>query len=160
MRRRIDALLPALTLTLIFGVSGARADEPRQNYFDDPFLQVTQGLAHCPLPPGPEITAAQMRAESHQRVERGNSCFQAGRCRLSNAYLYDKEIIPRVKKAIDAQASRFAPDTSVWAMGQRRWVWLRGCVSRPEQAKALEALVREIDDVEGVVNELRVLPSR
>jgi hypothetical protein len=52
-----------------------------------------------------------MRAESHWRAERGTSCFQSGRCRLPNSYLYDKEIIPRVKKAIDADG-RFS-ETSV-----------------------------------------------
>ena len=39
---------------------------------------------------------------------------------------------------------------------QRRWVWLKGCVSKPEQREGLERLVRLIDDVEGVVNELMV----
>jgi len=33
---------------------------------------------------------------------------------------------------------------------------LKGCVSKPEQREALETLVRQIDDVEGVVNELMV----
>ena len=44
----------------------------------------------------------------------------------------------------------------MWALGQRRWVWLKGCVTKPEQRDALERLVRLIDDVEGVVNELMV----
>jgi len=35
-------------------------------------------------------------------------------------------------------------------------VWLKGCVSKPEQREGLERLVRQIDDVEGVVNELMV----
>ncbi len=70
------------------------------------------------------------------------------------SYLYDKEIIPRVEKAILADG-RFA-DTSVWAEGQRRWVWLKGCVRRKEQAKALEELVRRLDDVEAVINQLVV----
>ena len=47
-------------------------------------------------------------------------------------------------------------DTSVWALGQRRWVWLKGCVAKAEQREGLERLVRLIDDVEGVVNELMV----
>ena len=100
------------------------------------------------------ITEAEMRAEAHSRIERGTSCFLAGRCRLPNSYLYDKEIIPRVEKAILANG-RFA-DTSVWAEGQRRWVWLKGCVRSEEQAKALEQLVRGLDDVENVVNLLVV----
>ena len=70
-----------------------------------------------------------MQHEAHWRAERGTSCYRSGRCRLPNAYLYDKEIAPRVVKAIDA-AGTFA-DTSVWVEGQRRWVWLKGCVSTP-----------------------------
>ena len=100
------------------------------------------------------ITEAEMRAQAHSRAERGTSCFLSGRCRLPNSYLYDKEIIPRVKKAILADG-RFA-DTSVWAEGRRRWVWLKGCVRRKDQSVALEQLVRGLDDVEAVIDELVV----
>ncbi|WP_428419930.1 BON domain-containing protein [Methylibium sp.] len=135
----------------------AGAQEERRNRFDDPFLQVTAALAECPQQEGPKITLAEMQAEAHWRAERGTSCYQSGRCRLPNAYLYDKEIIPRVAKAIVADG-RYA-DTSLWVEGQRRWVWLKGCVRRPEQAASLEQLVRGIDDVEAVINQLVVVPS-
>jgi hypothetical protein len=126
----------------------------RRNWFDDPFVQVTAAMPACPLPDAPLITEEQMRREAHYRAERGTSCFQAGRCRLPNAYLYDKEIAPRVVKAIQVDG-RFA-DTSVWIEGQRRWVWLKGCVPRSEQKAALEQLVRAIDDVEAVIDQLQV----
>jgi osmotically-inducible protein OsmY len=131
----------------------ASADE-RKNYFDDPFLQVTSGIADCPVPEGPMITQAEMRTQAHSRAERGTRCYESGRCRLPNSYMYDKEIIPRVKQAILADG-RFA-DTSVWAEGQRRWVWLKGCVHTNAQRQALQRLVREIDDVELVINQLVV----
>jgi hypothetical protein len=129
--------------------------EDKANYFDDPFLQVTNGIAGCPVPQGPEITQKEMRSQSHVRAERGNSCYLSGRCRLSNAYQYDKEIIPRVKQAIDA-SGHFA-GSSVWVLGQRRWVWLKGCVRKKADAKALAQLVRQIDDVEAVIDELVVM---
>jgi osmotically-inducible protein OsmY len=132
----------------------AAAAEERANYFDDPFLQVTSAIADCPPQQGPLITQAEMRAQAHTRAERGTSCYQSGRCRLSNAYLYDKEIIPRVKKAILADG-RFA-QSSIWVEGRRRWVWLKGCVRTRSEAAALERLVRNIDDVESVINELVV----
>jgi len=132
------------------------AAQDKANFFNDPFIQATNGIASCPVPEGPVITEAQMRAQSHSRVERGTSCYQAGRCRLPNSYLYDKEIIPRVKKAIDADGGFV--DTSVWAEGQRRWVWLKGCVRTQAQADNLERLIRSIDDVEGVINQLSVQP--
>jgi hypothetical protein len=132
----------------------AGAQEARRNAFDDPFEAVTKGLNACPRAEGPLLSEEQIRKEAHDRAQRGTSCWLAGRCRLHNAYLYDKEIIPRVVKAVAADG-RYT-DTSVWALGQRRWVWLKGCVAKPEQRAALETLVRQIDDVEGVVNELMV----
>ena len=145
------AALGAISAALVAGP--ALADE-RANYFGDPFVQVTSGIAECPVPEGPMITQAEMKAQAHSRIERGTSCFLQGRCRLANAYLYDKEIIQRVAKAILADG-RFA-DTSVWAEGQRRWVWLKGCVRRRDQAKALERRVRGLDEVEAVINQLVV----
>src|SRR6266576_196450 len=149
--QRTALLLGAVAVALIGGQAMA---EKRANYFNDPFVQVTKGMADCPVPEGPMITEAEMRTQAHSRIERGTSCFLSGRCRLANSYLYDKEIIPRVQKAILADG-RFA-DTSVWAEGQRRWVSLKGCVRRKEQAKALEQLVRRLDDVEAVINQLVV----
>ena len=141
-------------LALALACAAAAADEPRRNPFDDPFVVVTSGLAGCPRAAPPLFSEEQIRNEAHDRAQRGTSCWLAGRCRLHNAYLYDKEIAPRVVKAVQADG-RYA-DTSVWALGQRRWVWLKGCVSKPEQREGLERLVRLIDDVEGVVNELMV----
>ena len=103
---------------------------------------------------GPLYTAAQARAQSHGRADRGTTCHYWGRCRLPNAYLYDKEIIPRVATFIQRD-DRFR-DTSVWILGQRRWVYLQGCVATQDQSDQLEKEVRLIDDVEAVINELMV----
>jgi hypothetical protein len=146
--------LLAMCLLMLCGVYG-HAQEERRNYFDDPFLQVTDGLAACPTQKGPLITLAEMQAAAHYRAERGTSCYQSGRCRLPNAYLYDKEIIPRVKQALLADGG-FA-NTRVWVQGQRRWVWITGCVRTPDQSRRIESTVRAIDDVEMVINELVVL---
>ena len=142
-------------LAIVIAVVGGPAlADKRANYFNDPFLQVTNGIAECPVPEGPMITESEMKTEAHSRAERGTRCFLSGQCRLPNSYLYDQEIIPRVKKVILADG-RFL-DTSIWAEGQRRWVWLKGCVRRQDQAMALERLVRGLDDVEAVINQLAV----
>jgi len=143
---------PAILVVMLAGIPAVAAD--RVNPFDDPFLQVTSGIAGCPVPEGPRMSEEQMRAQAHVRSERGLRCYLEGKCRLPNAYMYDQEIIPRVKKAVEANG-RFA-DTSVWAEGQRRWVTLKGCVHSREQAKALADLVRGIDDVEKVIDQLEV----
>jgi len=132
----------------------ASAPEERKNWFNDPFIQATHALPGCPVPDAPLMTEAQMQHETHWRAERGTSCYRAGRCRLPNAYLYDQEIAPRVVKAITAAG--IFEDTSIWVEGQRRWVWLKGCVSTKAQADELERMVRLIDDVEAVIPQLIV----
>ena len=143
-------------LALLFVAAGVTAAPPqaRRNVFHDPFVALTAGLPACPVPEGPLYSEAEAREAAHDRSQRGVSCHLAGRCRLPNAYLYDKEIVPRVQIAVAADGG-FAT-TSVWALGQRRVVWLKGCVASSAQAASLERLVRQLDDVEGVVNELMV----
>ncbi len=143
----------SLLLALVPGPVAGQAQE-RSNPFGDPFVQVTSGLAGCPVPAGPLYTPQQVREEAHGRAQRGVSCHMAGRCRLPSSYLYDKEIVPRVSIAT-RYAGRFA-DTSVWALGQRRIVTLMGCVQSTAQSRDLESLIGNIDDVEGVVNYLMI----
>ncbi len=135
---------------------GSAGGEPPllRNPFHDPFLQATAGMPGCPVPEPPLYSEQEVKELAHQRAQRGVSCWLSGRCRLPNAYQYDAEIVPRVRQAILADG-RFE-DTSVWVLGQRRLVWLQGCVRVGEQAQALAALVRDIDDVEGVNPELMV----
>ena len=146
-------LAAAIACALALGLPVVHAD-PRRNHYDDPFVQVTSALPGCPVPEGPLITHAEMQAQAHGRVDRGTTCFRSGRCRLPNSYLYDKEIVARVRQFI-AQDERFA-DTSIWVIGQRRWVYLQGCVASEAQREALERAVRGIDDVEAVIDELMV----
>jgi BON domain len=133
---------------------GMAQEAVRTNAFGDPFMQATRSIAQCPVAEGPLVTAAEVRSQAHFRAEKGTTCHYHGRCRLPNAYLYDKEIVPRVVRFIELDP-RFANST-IWVLGQRRWVYLKGCVASAEQAKALEAEVRLIDDVESVVSELLV----
>ena len=150
-----DATVPAaVALPASSASSPNSVPGERRNWFDDPFIQATHGLPGCPVPDAPLLTEAEMIHESHWRAERGTSCYRSGRCRLPNAYLYDKEIAPRVVQAIGA-AGTF-DDTTVWVEGQRRWVWLKGCVSTPAQAQEMERIVRLIDDVEAVIPQLIV----
>ena len=128
--------------------------EERANFFDDPFVQATNAIAECPVPHGPEVTREEMRRQTHVRAERGLRCYQEGKCRLPNSYMYDKDNVERVAKALRVDG-RFT-GTSIWVEGQRRWIWLEGCVRRAEDARAAVELVRQVDDVERVFNELAV----
>ena len=155
--RSLCALLggSAMALCAAGGAAQAPADgPPRTNAFNDPFVQVTHALAQCPVPEGPLYTEAEVRELAHVRSQHGGSCHRVGRCRLPNSYLYDAEIIPRVQKYIQYDP-RFA-DTSVWVLGQRRIVTLKGCVQSVEQGRLLAQSVGLVDDVMGVVNQLAV----
>ena len=135
-------------------VATAAPAQQRRNVFDDPFLQVTSALPGCPVPRPPGYTPEEVRQEEHVRAQHGTSCYNSGRCRLPNSYLYDREIIPRVRQFLQRDG-RF-DDTSVWILGQRRIVTLMGCVRTPQQARQMERAAQQVDDVSGVVNELMV----
>lgn len=153
MRHRSLAVSQALAICLA-ALPALAQGQVLRNPFHDPFLQITNGLPRCPVPEEPVYTQDEFRQLEHERSQRGVSCWLAGRCRLPNGYLYDAEIIPRVKRAIDARGGY--ENTAVWALGQRRRVWLRGCVQSAEQGAEIEAIVRHLDDVEDVQNELMV----
>lgn len=131
------------------GLAQAQAPPEKKNWFNDPFFQISSGLAACPVPEGPLLTQDEARAVEHWRVERGTSCFQAGKCRLPNSYLYDKGLAAPVAAALAAVPG--VQIGSVWVTIQRRWVFLQGCVTTPEQVTALEQAAQAVPDVEIVV---------
>lgn len=155
---------PFLALLLAAIAGGALAqgpmptDQPRANPFGDPFGAVTADLPGCPVPAPPLYSADEVKKETHWRAERGTSCFRSGRCRLPNAYLYDKEIFPRALQFLKAD-ERFA-GSSVWLLVQRRWVFVQGCVASEKQGAEMEAALKLIDDVEAVVGQWKVGPGR
>jgi hypothetical protein len=148
-----ESTMRTVLLATLFLATAAGAQQ-RRNVFDDPFLQVTSAMPGCPVPRPPGYTEAEVPREEHVRAQHGTSCYYSGRCRLPNSYLYDKEIIPRVKQFIQRDG-RF-DDTSVWVLGERRLVTLMGCVQTPAQAEAMERSVQQVDDVMGVINLLSV----
>jgi hypothetical protein len=145
----------AATTAVLLVLCTACAQAPeRRNWFGDPFFQATSGLPRCPAPLGPLLTYEEQRHEAHYRAERGTSCWLAGRCADSNAYRGDQALGERVRVALrdlDGIA-----DTSVWVTVQRKWVFLEGCVARPQQAALLERAAREVEGVETVVPALDV----
>jgi hypothetical protein len=126
----------------------------RRNWFDDPFFQITSGLAGCPAPRGPLLTQEEQRREAHDRIERGTSCWLEGRCADSNVYRGDQALGAKVKAAMEALPG--IADTSVWVTVQRHWVFLQGCVASPQQAARLEEAAKSVDGIELVVPALDV----
>ena len=151
MRRTLALLVLASTaapLVLAQGTSG------RKNWFDDPFFQVSSGLAACPVPEGPLMTQHEAQVEEHYRVERGTSCWLHGKCKYPNSYLYDKHLAVPVRTALAAVPCVQAG--SVWVTIQRRWVFLQGCVTTPQQITKLQQAAQAVPDVELVVPMLLV----
>jgi hypothetical protein len=143
----------AVALAALALVSSVQAEE-RRNWFDDPFAQATQGLPACPAPLGPLITEVQMRREAHGRIERGTSCWLAGRCTEPNAYARDHDINADVARRLAAEPR--LRNTQLWVTTQRRFVFLQGCVSMHAQIAAAAALARAVPGVDYVVDELMV----
>lgn len=88
----------------------------------------------------------------HSRLERGTSCWLAGRCADSNAYRYDKALAPKVQAALARVPG--VRRASVWITVQRRWVYLQGCVPSAKLAQRLERAAKAVPDVELVVPDL------
>ncbi|NEX63113.1 BON domain-containing protein [Noviherbaspirillum sp. 17J57-3] len=123
-----------------------------ENWFNDPFFQVSNGLPQCPVPRGPFRTEAEKIAESHGRVERGTSCWLAGKCEHANAYAFDADIARHVRERF-AGAPGFAKD-SLWVMVNRRMVWVQGCTSGAASRGRLETLLSSLPDVDQVFFDL------
>ena len=140
-----------ISVPFLFSAAATHAEELK-NWFNDPFFQVRRALPACPAPLGPLLPESKRNAEAHYRVERGNSCYLVGKCRLSNSYLYDPEIARAVEKAF-ADSPGFA-DTSLWITVQRRFVMVEGCVAHADDGKRLEALIEPLPDVERVIVEV------
>lgn len=137
---------------------GGAAREVPQNLFNDPFEQLSHDLPGCPEPVGPRLPESQRSAVAHNRIERGTTCWLAGRCRLPHSADYDPEIaqdlLPRLK------ASPALRGTSLWVYFWARNVHLQGCATDPAQVDALAAIARDHPDVFTVVPAVRTDPRQ
>ena len=118
------------------------------NPFGDPFVQATVGRP-CPAPLGPAYTEAARRGEAHSRIERGTSCWLAGRCAEPNAYRYDAPNAIAATAALRRDLTLVG--SAIWVTAQRRFIYLEGCVADADQAARAEALVKALVDVDRVI---------
>ncbi|AQH01329.1 hypothetical protein A9R05_21060 [Burkholderia sp. KK1] len=147
IRQSVFAMLLAVAIA-------AHADDTRENRGNDPFLHVSSAIAACPAPLGPFETEREWLDEAHYRIERGNSCWIAGRCRLSNSYDYDKEIAQSVTRRLASLNAtlQWREKTSLWLTLQRRFIYLDGCVSRDFDTARFVSALGETADVEKVID--------
>lgn len=155
--RRVCCIVAAMLVCASGSPGTAQAQDAvpiKRNWFDDPFFNVSHGLSACPAPEGPMLTEAERRDQMHSRLERGTSCWLAGRCKDSNAYRYDKGLQAPVRSALLRVPGM--QRASVWVIVQRRWVYLQGCVPDAKMARRLESAARSVADVETVVPDLMI----
>lgn len=143
MLRRLA--LPVVLWTGAFAPAHAGPDE-LQNWFNDPFFQITSGVRDCPVPAGPFVGESDRRVQAHRRAEKGTTCWLARECDRPNAYAYDEDIATAFKAAL-RNNNAFAA-TTLWVTVQGRVVYIEGCVTRASQEAELEAFARSLPHVQ------------
>jgi len=135
----------------------AAGAEELQNWFDDPFFQITSGVPDCPLPAGPFTSESDRGVQAHRRAEKGTTCWLARECDRPNAYAYDQDIATALKAALRERNPFVA--TSLWVTVQGRIVYIEGCIARASQEAELEAFVRSLPHVQQALAIVRSDPS-
>jgi hypothetical protein len=140
-------------------VATANAADDDGYYQDPPPLAATRGLPDCPQPKVRQLTPEQARREAHQRVERGTSCWLAGKCEAGGDYKDDDKVNAQVAAAL--AADRRLARSSLWVETLRKFVTVKGCLVNAGQGRIAEALARAVPKVKLVWMEAKVLrPAR
>jgi hypothetical protein len=142
-----------LVCSLLTNVPGEAAE--RRNWHNDPFFQISQELATCPMPAGPYVTAEQNLAEQHHRAERGTTCWLVGTCDRPTSYAYDADIATAIKEALPQMAPLLA-DTRLWVTVQGRVVYIEGCATLSSVSRELEKFIMGLPFVEIAVGKIGV----
>jgi hypothetical protein len=156
--KRIRILAWALLLSM--ASHAALADEKRVNRGHDPYFRISKAVPGCPEPLGPLETEQEWLGEAHYRIERGNSCWVEGRCRLPNGYLYDTEIAESVVRRLNNinYTTHWREQTSLWLMLQRRFIYVQGCVLPEFDKKLFLIELGKTADVEQVIDDTTTDP--
>ena len=148
--------MTAIAMIVLTGVAqSARADEPRSNHGDDPFFSISKGIPACPVPLGPMQTDKEWLANSHNRIEHGNNCWSEGRCRLMNAYYYDKDIAESVQRRlryVNTLDLHWQERSTLWLMIQSRVIFVQGCVSPGFDKQKFLSVLAQTADVDRVID--------
>jgi hypothetical protein len=126
------------------------ATDELRNWFNDPFFQVTQAVADCPLPAGPFVDEQGRREQAHHRAEKGTTCWLTGECDRPNAHAYDEDIAASIKQSF-ADGHAFAANTTLWITVQGRVVYVEGCVRDASAEPQIETLMRSLPHVQQAI---------
>ncbi len=156
----IDTRRIGLALMLLLPV--AHAEDDLQNRGHDPFFQISSAIPDCPEPAGPRVSEAEWRRESHHRIEHGNHCWVEGRCRLPNAFTYDEEIADSARRRLQWLSANMPAwrQSTLWVTVWQRWMLVQGCVAPGFAVGPFIDALREVPDVERVIDETTAHPER
>jgi hypothetical protein len=144
------------TLVAVATACHAQADPPLQNWFNDPFFQISTDLPACPLPAGPFVDEAGKRAQTHRRAEKGTTCWLAKECDRPNAYAYDQDIAAALQAAV-RERNPF-PGSSLWVTVQGRVLYIEGCAHDDATIAQVEAFARDLPHVQQAIAIVRTDP--
>lgn len=151
--------LPVFLLVAVFAspCPAQSNDSHRENWFHDPFFQISNTVPDCPMPAGPFVTAVQRTAEAHHRGERGTSCWLEGKCDRPTSYAYDQDIADAFKNGLGADNP--FKDSTLWVTVQGRSVFIEGCAEDRSLAPRIEAYAMKLPYVQVAVAKVRTNPS-
>jgi hypothetical protein len=142
-----------LALVAVAATCGAQPGEDLQNWFGDPFFQVSAAVPDCPLPAGPFTTVGDRHVQAHRRAEKGTTCWLAKECERPNAYAYDQDIAASFQAAV-RERNPF-PNTTLWVTVQGRVVYVEGCATDDAAATQVEAFARSLPNVQQAIAIIR-----
>ncbi len=133
-------------------------DAVRENWFNDPFFQISNAVPDCPTPVGPYATEKERLANAHHRAERGTTCWLVGKCDRPTSYAYDQDIAGAFRARLE-EDNRFAASTTLWVTVQGRVVYIEGCGNDPGVVRELERYAMALPYVEMAVAHVRTDPA-
>ncbi|HEX2656595.1 MAG TPA: hypothetical protein VHN11_23495 [Xanthobacteraceae bacterium] len=147
---------------LLLLAPGTHAEDELQNRGHDPFFQISSAIPKCPEPAGPRVDESEWKRESHHRIEHGNHCWLEGRCRLPNSFAYDEEIADSTRRRLQWLSANLPAwrQSTLWVTVWQRWVLVQGCVALGFPLAQFMAALREVPDVELVVDETTAHPEQ
>ena len=149
--------LSCLFLLVTFILSGpAQSADELQNWFHDPFFQISDAVPDCPMPAGPFVTERERTAEAHHRAERGTTCWLVGKCDRPTSYAYDQDIASAFQKALENNHQ--FNKSSLWVTVQGRIVYIEGCAEENNLGRRIELFTMSLPYVELAVAKIRYDP--
>ncbi len=156
--RKLTSFILLILFVVLTSPTLAQSGSKRQNWYKDPFFQISRAIPDCPKPAGPYVTEEQRMADAHHRGERGTSCWLAGKCKRPTSYYYDQDIAKAFKASLDKH-NPFSQNSTLWVTIQGRYVFIEGCVADKSISAKIEHFAFALPYVQIAVAHVRSDPK-